>query len=55
LNHAGLDAAGLVFPLVSFGIYVWAIIDFGVLSGDPGSNAFGPLAGNRLPPETRLI
>ena len=48
MKNAGLDAVGLIFLLATLGISIWAIVDLGVLPGDPGSNAFGsnPLAEN---------
>ncbi len=42
MKNAGLDAVGLIFLLATLGISIWAIVDLGVLPGDPGSNAFGP-------------
>jgi uncharacterized membrane protein YhaH (DUF805 family) len=41
-RNADLDAVGLVVSLAILGILIWAIVDLGVLRGDPGSNAYGP-------------
>jgi len=40
-KSAGLDVVGVIVSLASAGILIWAIIDLGVLRGDPRTNAFG--------------
>jgi uncharacterized membrane protein YhaH (DUF805 family) len=51
-KNVGLDGGGLVAGLVIAGIILWAIVDLGMLSGEAGSNGFGPdpLAKNPAPP-----
>jgi uncharacterized membrane protein YhaH (DUF805 family) len=41
-KNAGLDTAGIIVALVTLGILIWAIVDLGVLPGEPGGNVFGP-------------
>jgi len=41
-KHAGLDAAGLAYLVVTLGTVTWAFVDLGVLRGDAATNAFGP-------------
>jgi uncharacterized membrane protein YhaH (DUF805 family) len=41
-RHAGLDAAGLAYLVVTTGVAIWALVDLGVLRGDAASNSFGP-------------
>jgi len=41
-KNAGLDTAGIIVVLVTLGILIWAIVDLGVLPGEPGGNVFGP-------------
>jgi hypothetical protein len=41
-RYAGSNDVGLILWLVILGILIWTIIDLGVLSGEVGSNAFGP-------------
>lgn len=52
-NHARFNVAGLVFLVIGLGVFVWAIIDLGVLPGDSESNGFGPSPiPRRLEPQT---
>ena len=53
-KNAGLDAAGMVFLLISLGITIWAVVDLGILRGDAGPNAFGtdPLSAQSMSPLT---
>ena len=52
-RHAGLDASGMVYLVVTLGVVIWAVVDLGVLRGDTESNSFGPSPLEvRLQPQT---
>ena len=41
-SAAGLNAFGMLFGLVMFAIFVWIVIELGILRGTVGKNAYGP-------------
>jgi uncharacterized membrane protein YhaH (DUF805 family) len=52
-NHAYFDIVGYVSLAIALGVFVWTLIDLGVLPGDPGGNKFGPgPIAVRLEPQT---
>ena len=42
VRHAGSDSVGIVFWLAIVVILAAAVVELGILRGEPGSNAFGP-------------
>jgi uncharacterized membrane protein YhaH (DUF805 family) len=52
-NHAYFDLVGYVSLTLALGVFIWTLVDLGVLPGDPGSNRFGPSpVATRLEPQT---
>jgi uncharacterized membrane protein YhaH (DUF805 family) len=52
-NHAYFDLVGYVSLAAALGVFIWTLIDLGVLPGDSESNSFGPSPfANRLEPLT---
>lgn len=52
-NHARFNVTGLIYLVIGLGVFIWAIVDLGVLRGDSESNSFGPSPiPRRLEPQT---
>ena len=52
-NHAYFDLVGYVSLAAALGVFIWTLIDLGVLPGDSAGNRFGPSpVATRLEPQT---
>jgi uncharacterized membrane protein YhaH (DUF805 family) len=52
-KNAYFDLVGYVSLALALGVFIWTLVDLGMLPGDPGGNSFGPSPiAKRLEPQT---